>query len=246
VNDLAGHVLEVLREDDEFTLLRGHRLSDSRPILAVASRYGSRSGASLKRLENEYAIAGELEPAWAVRPLDLLRRNGGATLILEDPGSYRLDTRLGSAFEMTAFLRIHAKTGGNPFFVIQFLSSLEHEGLLAFAIGKASWAWNVEEIVAKGFTENVVALMVARLSRLPENVQNALKQLACLGNIGRVATLAAVYGETRETLDAALWEAVHVEFVSSNDDAYSFVHDRIQEAAYLLIPETERAPIFFA
>src|SRR5213079_764474 len=46
---------------------------------------------------------------------------------------------------------VHAKTGGNPFFVIQFISSLEHEGLLSFAAGKASWVWNVEEIVTKGF-----------------------------------------------------------------------------------------------
>jgi len=106
VNDLSGHVLKVLREDDGFTLLRGHRMSDSRPILAVASHHGARSGAILRRLENEYAIAGELEPAWAARPIELLRRNGGATLILEDPGGYPLDSRLGSAFEMTAFLRV--------------------------------------------------------------------------------------------------------------------------------------------
>jgi PAS domain S-box-containing protein len=138
---------------------------------------------------------------------------------------------------------VHAKTGGNPFFVIQFLSSLEQEGLLAFAIGKAGWAWNVNEIVTKGFTENVVDLMAAKLSRLPGNVQNSLKQLACMGNSARVSTLSAIYGETRAVLDTALWEAARLEFVSSSDDRYSFIHDRIQEAAYLLIPEEERAPI---
>jgi predicted ATPase/signal transduction histidine kinase len=138
---------------------------------------------------------------------------------------------------------VHAKTGGNPFFVIQFISSLEQEGLLAFATGKAIWSWNVEEIVAKGFTENVVDLMVTKLRRLPINVQNALKQLACMGNSARIATLTAVYGETREVLYTALWEAVRLEFVSCHDDTYSFIHDRIQEAAYLLIPESERVPI---
>ena len=138
---------------------------------------------------------------------------------------------------------VHAKTGGNPFFVIQFISSLEQEGLLAFAAGKANWSWNVEEIVAKGFTENVVDLMATKLRRLPINVQNALKQLACMGNSAHIATLTAVYGETREVLNTALWQAVRLEFVSCHDDTYSFIHDRIQEAAYLLIPESERVPI---
>jgi serine/threonine protein kinase len=106
VNDLSGHVLKFFREDSEFTFLRGHRLSDSCRVLAVTPRYGSQSALLLKRLENEYFIADELEPAWAAKPLDLLRRNGNATLILGDPGGQPLDTRLGAAFEITAFLRI--------------------------------------------------------------------------------------------------------------------------------------------
>lgn len=135
---------------------------------------------------------------------------------------------------------VHAKTGGNPFFAIQFVTSLEHEGLLAFASENARWAWDVGQIARKGFTDNVVDLMVARLSRLPGHVQKALKHLACMGNGAHVATLATLYGETRELLDAALWEALRLEFVSLTTERYSFAHDRIQEAAYSSIPEAER------
>lgn len=135
---------------------------------------------------------------------------------------------------------VHAKTGGNPFFAIQFITSLEHEGLLAFADENAGWAWDVRQIARKGFTDNVVDLMVERLSRLPRHVRKALKHMACMGNGARVANLATLFGETRELLDAALWDALLLEFVSLSADRYFFAHDRIQEAAYSSIPEAER------
>ena len=62
---------------------------------------------------------------------------------------------------------VHGKTAGNPFFVIQFLSALADEGLLAFDHDAARWSWDVGRIHAKGYTDNVVDLMVGKLSRLP-------------------------------------------------------------------------------
>jgi PAS domain S-box-containing protein len=136
---------------------------------------------------------------------------------------------------------VFEKTAGNPFFTIQFLSVLAEEALLAFDPSMVAWSWDLPRIRAKGFTDNVADLMAAKLSRLPPTTQNALGQLACLGNVAETATLTLVQGETEEAIHAALWEAVRAGLVLRSDSTYAFLHDRIQEAAYALIAEDKRA-----
>ena len=69
---------------------------------------------------------------------------------------------------------IHEKTGGNPFFAIQFLTALSEEGLLFLEPGASAWSWDLERIHAKGFTDNVVDLMAGKLDRLPPTTQEML------------------------------------------------------------------------
>jgi predicted ATPase/signal transduction histidine kinase len=138
---------------------------------------------------------------------------------------------------------VHDKTGGNPFFSIQFLTALAEEALLAFDHHALTWVWDLQRIRAKGFTENVADLMAAKLSRLANTTRIALGQLACLGNVAEVATLKLVSGELAEAIHGKLWEAVRAGLVFRIENAYAFVHDRIQEAAYALIPEGERATV---
>src|SRR6266436_1341720 len=103
---------------------------------------------------------------------------------------------------------VQEKTGGNPFFAIQFFTALAEEGLLAFDAVTRAWQWDMNRIRAKSYTDNVVDFMSGKLRRLSAPTQEALKRLACLGNVADIATLALVHGETEEAMHAALWEGV--------------------------------------
>ena len=137
---------------------------------------------------------------------------------------------------------LHHKTAGNPFFVIQFLEALADDALLTFDLDHAEWSWDVDRIRARGYTDNVVDLMVGKLRRLPPDTEAALQQLACFGHSAEIAILSQLLSVTTEDqVHAALQEAGRLELLERAGSSYQFVHDRIQEAAYSLIPEDSRA-----
>jgi serine/threonine protein kinase len=87
----SEYMLEPLREEADFTLLRGRELSSQMPVLALALSGKQTSPQNLRRLEHEWLVRTELDSAWAAQPLALTRHQGRAVLILKDPGGEPLD-----------------------------------------------------------------------------------------------------------------------------------------------------------
>lgn len=135
---------------------------------------------------------------------------------------------------------VYDKTAGNPFFTIQFLTRLAEEKLLMFAAEDSSWHWDLPGIRAKGFTENVVDLMIDKLQSLPEATLEAIKLFAYLGNQTDVNSLALVHGHSIGNTHENLWPAVRIGLILRQGNQYRFQHDRVQEAAYMLTPEDAR------
>ncbi|MGI0489245.1 trifunctional serine/threonine-protein kinase/ATP-binding protein/sensor histidine kinase [Pantanalinema rosaneae CENA516] len=155
------------------------------------------------------------------------------------------------------------KTGGNPFFLTQMLLALHQEELLSYDADAGCWCWILEQIQTIGITDNVVELMVSKLQKLSASTQTVLKFAACIGSTFSLNLLAIVNEKSLSTTATELWEALQAGLVLPLDQSYKlafvdtldaphhgsepeltisycFLHDRVQQAAYLLIPEAEK------
>jgi predicted ATPase/GAF domain-containing protein len=159
---------------------------------------------------------------------------------------------------------VFQKTGGNPFFVNELLRMLHRDGAFRFLAEEGRWDWDHDRIRKVAVSDNVVDLMVGRLRRLAGGTLEHLCLAACLGNQFDLMTLARVAERPAGSIAAALWEAVEQgvvvplgngyrlveEGAEYDDDAlsalgveYRFQHDRVRQAAYLLLGEDERARV---
>jgi PAS domain S-box-containing protein len=183
--------------------------------------------------------------------LEALRRAGARLdqivldpLSVDDVNQLLCDTLRHGPGEMRTFAElVHRRSSGNPFFAGQFLTSLAEEALVEFDPHSRSWTWNMDAIVDKKFSDNPVDLMIGRLRRLSPEAQEALKLLACLGNHADFATLAKLRSESDEAMHASFRDAVRAGAAVPREGSYRFFHDRVQEAAYALIPTEGRAEL---
>ncbi|MGD0679199.1 MAG: AAA family ATPase [Polyangiaceae bacterium] len=132
---------------------------------------------------------------------------------------------------------VFQKTAGNPFFTIQFVLSLGEEHLLTFDERTLAWHWDLSAVRARGFGDNVVQMMLAKLARLPARSRNALVHLAFLGDAASPAVLATALGVEARRLHSDMHHAVRAGLVVLTTAAYVFLHDRIREAAYTVVEQ---------
>ncbi len=156
------------------------------------------------------------------------------------------------------------KTQGNPFFSTQFIKALHQDSLIKFNFESGFWECDIAQVTTQAVTDDVVAFMAFQLQRLPQSTQNILQLAACIGNQFDLATLAIVSESSEIETVADLWKALEEGLLLTTDDVYKFfqhseegsdskpfnfnfqvpiykfLHDRVQQAAYSLIPESQK------
>lgn len=155
---------------------------------------------------------------------------------------------------------VHQKTNGNPFFINEFLKTLYSENLLNFDLTKNCWQWDIDKVVTKGITDNVVELMLQKMQQLPLETQRVLQLASCIGSRFDVELLSVVAEQAEDQVARTLWPAIQEGLVLQerlvSETAkpkstsklmthasilqFKFLHDRMLQAAYQSMSAAEQ------
>ena len=201
---------------------------------------------------NAISKAGAIVNTLTLQPLSQVKLN-----------QFVADTlKCAESFALSLSQLIHRKTQGNPFFATQFIKSLHQDGLIEFNWSERCWQCDISQINQRSLTDDVVEFMVLQLRRLPESTQQVLKLAACIGNQFDLQTLAIISEQSEVEVAACLWKALQSDLILPQSEVYKFyqdsgeqtqitisdrpiakykfLHDRVQQAAYSLIPQEQK------
>ncbi len=152
------------------------------------------------------------------------------------------------------------KTGGNPFFIKTFIHTLQAKKLLRFNHKHRSWQWNLEEVRLTEITNNLIDILAEKIQQLSPATQQALKLAACIGNCFELQQLAGLCNTSSSQTLQILQEAILAKLIIPLNNTYKlialdvdhtviveykFIHDKIQQAAYSLLKESEKSAIHY-
>ncbi|MBD2578043.1 ATP-binding sensor histidine kinase [Oscillatoria sp. FACHB-1406] len=154
---------------------------------------------------------------------------------------------------------VYQKTRGNPFFTVHFLKGLHQDDCITFDYQTGIWQCDLAQVRSLSLTDDVVEFMAAQLQKLPAETQTVLKFASCIGAQFDLSALAIVSEQFQTETSVALWKALQeglilpisqtYKFFQSRDVEikeqeisvpYKFLHDRVQQAAYSLILESQK------
>ncbi len=151
------------------------------------------------------------------------------------------------------------KTRGNPLFFKTMLDNLHIDGLIWFDYAQKSWTWDQKAVCSTPYAANVVDMLQDRIPSLAGGHANMLGMGACLGNVFELEHLARLAKVSRAKAARDLQPSVSAGLLQPQGGDYEllmmqrarnlpgisfrFTHDRIQQAAYMLISDVDK-PVF--
>ncbi|WP_305857205.1 response regulator [Balneatrix alpica] len=178
-------------------------------------------------------------------------------LALENVQQLVADTLHSSKVEIAPLAQLcFEKTLGNPFFLNQLLQTLVKDKLIYCDQEAGQWRWDLTGIRDWDVSANVVDLMTRKIRQLSPAAQQVLQLAACIGNRFELATLAHLLKQQQlplSTLEECLRAGVlvpldsqfyleeNLQQVKDPHSQFRFLHDQIQQAAYGLLAEQQRA-----